>query len=103
VLEQQTRWLSTVLQAHPQMVARGVAVRCSVTVVAADRDVGAAALEHHSQHTPSRLNDISLILHIICRATVTCSCSAAGCQYAERGGLLRMAVRGQPQGITSAQ
>lgn len=85
---------SRVLEAHPQVVARGVLLRCSVTVVAADRDVGAGALQHHSQHTPRRLDDISLVLHVICRAAVTCTCSAAGCQYAERGGLLCMAVYG---------
>jgi hypothetical protein len=42
-------------------------------VVAADRDVGAAALQHHSQHAARRLDDIPLVLHVICRAAVTCS------------------------------
>lgn len=74
------------------MVARGVVLRNAVTVVAADRDVGAAALQHNSQHAASRLDDVPLVLHVICRGADTCTCSAAGGHLAQWGGLLCVAL-----------
>lgn len=57
---------------HPQLVARSRL--CCIPVVAAHRDIGAAALQQGVQHAAGRLDGGALVPLLLCQAPVGRGC-----------------------------